>query len=104
MTNFSLPDSLELRFNNPFSRGSQFLYEDGTIELDGPELVFVQSERDRYYTVEKDDELFSIADQAYDDSKLYWIIQLANDMEWAFDLQIGQVLWIPDLDNFKATS
>lgn len=94
-------ESVELSENNPFSYGHIFNYDDGSMSLELDPLKFVSSAQDRYYTVELGDNLWSIADQAYGDSKYYWLIGFANSIEFMMDVPVGKTLYIPDLETFK---
>ena len=97
-------ETLELRENNPYSIGSLFLFPEGDVLLDPGTPVFNKSTQDRYYTVEESDTMWTIAHKAYGNSKWYWVIQYANDLDFAFDIATGDVLLIPDLTTFKAAS
>jgi nucleoid-associated protein YgaU len=97
-------ESIELRDNNPYSIGSLFTFDDGTLYLDEGELNYEKSDNDRYYTVIQGDTLWAIAGFAYQDSKEWWKIAMVNKLENPFELRIGSTLIIPDLENLKITS
>lgn len=97
-------ENLQLRENNPYSIGSLFLFKEGDVLLDPGQPTFVKSKRDRYYTVESSDDIWTIAFKAYGNSKWYWVILYANNIDFAFDIVTGQTLLIPDLNTFKVTS
>jgi nucleoid-associated protein YgaU len=92
-----------LRENNPYSIGEIFVFDEGDYLLDGVLAKINTSPKDRYYTVKNDDDLWNIAYQAYGDSKWYWIIMFANDIEFGFDLPVGKTIRIPDLTKAKAS-
>jgi nucleoid-associated protein YgaU len=71
--------------------------------LERKELVFVKSQNDRYYTVEEGQTLWTIAHEAYGDSKWWWLIRDANRIDFGFDLEVGKTLLIPDLSIAKVT-
>lgn len=92
---------VELRHNNPYSLGYLFDFGNGEISLESTPLKFEKSINDRYYTVAEGETLWSIALEAYGDSKYYWIIGLANDLEFMAELLPGESLIIPDLSKFS---
>lgn len=88
----------QLREDNPYAHGTLFIFDEGDYLLDGPELDFEPSDKDKYYTVRNDDDLWNIAFSAYNqNSKWYWLIALANDLDFPMDLPVGKTLRIPDL-------
>lgn len=97
-TNINLP---KLRDDNPYSIGSVFVFDDGSIALDPGEVNYEKSELDRYYTVIQEEKIGNIAYQAYVNSKLWWIIGRVNNVIFPFDLDSGQTLIIPDLNHIK---
>lgn len=101
----SIQESLLLRENNPYSLGEVFVFENGDTLLDLPQPVIEKTNRDRYYTVEKGDTIWTIAKEAYNgDSKKYWIILFANGLDHAFQITVGDTLLIPDWDGFRISS
>lgn len=93
---------LELRENNPYSIGQVLQMETNEYFLERRPLTYVKSQRDRYYTVEESEDLWMIANEAYGDSKLYWVIQDCNEILCAFHIEAGDNLIIPDLVSLKA--
>lgn len=91
----------ELRDDNPYYSGFIFLYTDGSISLERDPLVYQQSDNDRYYTTIDGETLWDIAYQAYDNSKYWWVIAEANNIDFPFDLPAGSSLIIPDLDQVQ---
>lgn len=101
----TLPDDLSLRENNPYSIGTIMVFEEGDFLLDREPAVFSKSARDRYFTVGVNDDLWTIAHQAYNNSKWWWIIYDANpEIDNPFELEVGKTLLIPDLIKAKVTS
>lgn len=86
-----------LREDNPYSIGNIFVFDDGDYVLDGVMPEIPESPKDRYYSVRNDDDLWNIAFQAYGNSKWYWLIMFANDLDFALELPVGKTLRIPDL-------
>jgi hypothetical protein len=93
-----------LRQNNPYSIGFIFVFEEGDYLLNREDAQFEKSISDRYYTVEEDDTLSTIAFKAYGSSKWWWLIRDANDIYFGFDITVGQTLYIPDLNTAKANT
>lgn len=100
----SLDTNVELRDNNPYSIGSIMIFEEGDVLLDPGKPQFPKTQLDRYYVVEEPDDIWTIAHKAYGNSKWYWVILYANNIDFAFDITTGQTLLIPDLNTFKVTS
>lgn len=94
-------EQIKLRENNPYSEGYIFLFEEGDYLLLRDELTFQKSPNDRYYTVEQEDTLWTIADKAYGNSKWWWIIRDANLIDWGMIIIPGTTLFIPDLQISK---
>lgn len=96
--------SLELRVDNPYATGSVFTFDEGDSVLDEGEFDYVKSTNDRYFTVVEGDTLWSIAFEAYGSSKWYHIIQKANGIDEAYNINIGDSLLIPDIENTKTNN
>lgn len=96
--------TLELRVNNPYSNGEIFVFNEGDSVMDGNTIDYIKSIKDRYFTVEQGDSLWSISFEAYGDSKYYWVIAQANNIDESYRLDIGQSLLIPDLEKIKTTN
>jgi hypothetical protein len=91
-------DPIILRENNPYSLSDILVLSDGSLVLERHKVVYVKSDKDRYFTTIQNDTLWNIAHQAYGDSKLWWIIADVNpSIESPFDLEPGLSLLIPDL-------
>lgn len=97
---------MELRDNNPFSLGLLTFFNDGSMALLSKKPKYIKSASDRTYTTSINDNLSSIAYQAYGDSKYWWIIWFANNIDFPFELELlpGTVLNIPDFKNFTANN
>lgn len=101
---FLAAEDQELRDNNPYNYGYIFVFGDGDYIMERDTIQdFPRSVKDRYYTIKKDDSLWQIAEAAYGDSKWYWLIRDANDIELAVDLPIGKTIIIPDLTTAQLT-
>jgi hypothetical protein len=88
-----LPD---LRDDNPYYNGTVFEFDDGSLSLDRTPLVYEKSENDRYYTIGEGESLDGISNQAYFNSKLWWMIADINEVFFPLDLSIGETFVIPD--------
>lgn len=95
------PTNIQLRTDNPYARGTIIDFEDGTYELVREPLQIRKSPRDRYYTTIADQELGGIAFEAYGNSKYWWIIAEANNIDLPFELEAGTTLLIPDIEQLK---
>lgn len=104
LPNTNRPELITLRENNPYSVGSVFLFKEGDIQLEREEINPPKTIRDRYYTVEASDDMWSIAFKAYGNSKWWWVIRDANKIDFGFDLEFGKTLIIPDLNTVKVNS
>jgi Uncharacterized protein containing LysM domain len=96
-------EDLELRTNNPYSIGNIFSFSEGDFALEREPIVIERSIRDRYHTVVEGDTLSTIAFDKYNDSKEWWVIADVNNLDWTFQLEVGTVLLIPDLNRVKIT-
>ena len=94
-------EPLILRENNPYSLSDIIVLSDGSLILERHKVVYIKSDKDRYFTTIQGDTIWNIAHQAYGDSKLWWIISDVNNMEDPFDLEPGMSLLIPDLVTFQ---
>lgn len=91
----------ELREDNPYYFGSVFIFPDGSMALDRAPVIYSQSDKDRYFTVGDGDEIDPIAYEAYSNSKFWWLIADVNNILFPFELNIGDTLVIPDLDQIQ---
>lgn len=91
----------ELSTENPFYYGEIVIFGDNDAGLYTREVSFPPSNQDRLYTTTDGDTLSNIAYEAYGSSKWWWVIQMANEIEFPFELefQAGTTLRIPDLSN-----
>jgi len=103
-----MANEIELRADNPFSLGEVFVYPEGDSLLFSGDINYVKSKGDRYFTVVEGDTLWTIANEAYGNSKYWWLIQKVNDLgpmpDPGFELPIGKSLLIPDLPTFKTAN
>jgi hypothetical protein len=90
-------DPIILRENNPYSLSDIILLSDDSVVLERRKVNYVKSDKDRYFTTIQGDTLWSISDEAYEDSKFWWIIADVNNIESPFELPEGSSLLIPDL-------
>lgn len=95
---------IDLRENNPYSIGALFVFPEGDFALDPGELNYQKSSLDKYFTVAQGDTLWTIADEAYGDSKQWWKIGMVNNIENPFEITPGITLIIPDLQSLKISS
>lgn len=93
---------LNLRDDNPYSIGTVLQLDETTYFLERKPLEYIKSPKDRYYTVIDSDTIWSIANEAYGNSKLYWIIADVNGIDMPIDIASGDTLIIPDLIELRA--
>ena len=97
-----LVTSMDLRADNPFAYGEILTLSETEALLESRNPIYQKSPRDRYYTLKDNDTLNDIADEAYGNSKLWWVIYFAN-LDIIFDpflLESGQTILIPDWETF----
>lgn len=94
---------MELRNDDPYSLGTITLFDDGEIALDPPRVVLRRSPLDAYFTTIEDDNFPDISFQAYNSSRFWWLIYLANEVFFPFDLEAdyGTNIVVPDMETFK---
>lgn len=100
----SIFTQIELRRNNPYSTGEIFIFPEGDYLLDRVEFTYVKSIRDRYFTVNQEDNINDIAFKAYGNSKWWWVIADINNITFPFELSMGSTLLVPDLDKLLITN
>ena len=93
-----------LREDNPYSNGVIIDFGDGEFLLERETLDIPRSINDRYYTTMEGEKLHDIAFQAWNNSKFYWALMDANDLDFPFDLPEGSTLIVPDLNLIKINS
>lgn len=102
MTNetFIIPESLNLRGDNPYSIGNILLITENDLELVRKPLAYIKSPKDSYYTTSANEDLSDISFKAYNSSKYWWIIYDVNTslINNPFEVPANTVLLIPDLD------
>lgn len=96
--------ALEVSDDNPYSTGEileleQVGKEAQTYFLERKPLVYIQSPLDRRYVVAEGDTLWGISYQAYGNSKYYWVIQDVNNILFAPDIELSDVLIVPNLED-----
>lgn len=89
--------NLQLTPNNPYSIGTLFVHFDGELNLDAGDLNYVPSSDDRYFTLVDGDDLTKVAFLAYGDSKLYWVLAMANEILNPLDVPPNTTIVIPNL-------
>lgn len=94
---------LRLRIDNPYSRGIVQRFKDETLSLDRFKVDYKPHERDSLHVVQDFDTLSDLAGKYYNNSKFWWVIADANNIDDPFTLTVNSVLIIPDLISFKAT-
>jgi len=94
---------LELRINNPFATGNIFEFDEGDFQLDRKPMILPRSIGDRYYTTVEGNTLGQIANEAYGNSKWWWVIY-DNNLDLIpdpFALEAAITLIIPDFNLVK---
>lgn len=100
----TIPPSITLpalRTDNPYYDSVVFVFPDGTLSLDRTIGTYTPSANDRYYTVAEGEEIDTIAYEAYQSSKDWWIIADANGIFFPLDIDLGTTLVIPDLNQWQ---
>lgn len=91
-----------LKSNNPYSTGSILRFEDGTPPLlERKEIEYVPSTEDSLYTLTEGETLTDVAGKFYGDSKLYWVIAMANGIDNPLDLSESLDLIIPPFETIQ---
>ncbi len=91
---------------NLYNVGFIVAYKEEDFSLERNFLTYTQTDQDIFYTVIESDKLDTIAFKFFGNSKLWWYIAMANDVEDTLvdpfrDLRVGMRLLIPNLENFK---
>ena len=95
-------ESLQLRINNPYVVGFVLDFGDDSPVLKRKLINYQTSEKDQFHVVRNFDTLDALAFKFFGDSKYWWIIADINQILNPFELELGTVLLIPDLDIIKA--
>lgn len=94
MTNFP-----ETKPDNPYTYGSIILYDDGDVGIESEVLDVPPSSSDQFYLTLEGDTLSNIAYRFYSNSKYHFIIAMANEIDFTFEILSGTRLRIPDISN-----
>jgi len=94
---------LRLRRNNPYSLGAIVNYEDNTSSLQRPRINYIPNLEDKYHTITEEDTWDILAFKFYGDSKYWWILVDANDIFNPFEMVVGEVIVIPNINILLAT-
>jgi len=81
-----------------YDRGYLIYYKEGDISLQRTPLTYYRSIDDKYHVVREEETLLSIAQIYYNSQYPWYFIADINIIEDIFDLEIGSVLLIPDLN------
>lgn len=100
---------IEVRRNNLYAHALFIQFEDGTQQVVRKRLEWKGETGDRYYSVQKGDELSNIAWRMYlnragdNASELWWAIADVNGIVNPFDMEswVGRSLLIPDYDKLQ---
>ena len=95
--------ALSLRKNNPYTIGYLINYKEGDQSLERFKLKYKPSINDKIHRITDFDNLWNLAFDFYQDSKLWWVIADINNIEDPFILKMNDNLIIPDIDRIKAT-
>ena len=96
--------SISLRSNNPYSNPIGYIinYPEGDQSLERFKVNYVASDKDKLHTITEFDTLWNISFDYYGDSKFWWLIADANDIENPFEITPNSNIIIPDIDRIKA--
>lgn len=89
--------AIKLSTTNPYSRGLVVNFQDLPPMLVREKEVFKASPLDEYYEVVQGDTLQSIAGDKYGDTRYWWKISDANDIDNPFELPLHSRLLIPNI-------
>lgn len=92
----------DLWANNPYSTGEVFVFNEGDIQLGRDPLIYTKNVKDKTHTVVEGETLWSIANDELGNSKWYWVLQEVNNYLFAADININDVIIVPDLDSLFA--
>lgn len=94
---------LRLRIDNPYSQALIQQFKDGTLALDRFRVNYKPNDKDIIHVTQDFDTLDYLAGKYYNgNSKWWWVIFDANNLDDPFILEVGKTLIIPDLISFKA--
>jgi len=90
-----------LRQNNPYSTGKVTTFTSTPSLLERGKLAYTPTLDDELYEVTEGEDLTTIAGLKYADSKYWWVIADANDIENPLDITGHNSLIIPNLERIK---
>lgn len=88
--------AITLRKDNPYATGIVLNFKDGKKVLEPGNYTYIESPGDVTYIIKESDNLSDLAFSFYGNSKYWWVIGKANDIEFPFELTVGQNIIIPD--------
>lgn len=97
-------NNTELRNNNPYSSGILIEYLNGDLSLERDVKIYEEEEGDRYHIVVQEDTLSKLAYRYYRDSKLWHMINDANEIFNPFELTLGDTLRVPVIESIDGSS
>lgn len=83
---------------NPYANGTVFIFPEKDGQLTRKPLIYIKSSKDKTRTILEGEDLSSIAYEEYGDSKWYWVLAEVNNYLLALDINVGDIIIIPDLD------
>jgi len=86
-----------------YDRGYLIYYNEGDISFQRTPLTYYRSVDDKYHVVKEGETLLSIAQIYYDSQYPWYFLADVNIIDDIFDLEIGSVLLIPDLNLIYGT-
>lgn len=91
-----------LRKDNPYALGSILRFSTTPPVLDRDVLVYQTSTEDKFHEMVEGETLDTLAYKYYKNSKYWWVIADANQIENPLDLQGLTSLLIPNEDRIKS--
>lgn len=92
----------KLRIDNPYAGGTIIEFDDGELYQRAKEIPYKIDNTEIAHIVSEYDSLDTIAFHYYGNSKLFWVIAIANGIIDPFTLIAGTSILIPNWQNFQS--
>lgn len=94
----AIADTLDLPLDNLYANGYLVVYSDGPAILKRERLGYIPTPRDINHEVVDGDRIDMLAFRYYGNSKYWWAIADINRVLNPFQLEVGSILVIPDIN------
>tara|TARA_R110001632_G_scaffold64779_1_gene153877 strand:+ start:457 stop:768 length:312 start_codon:yes stop_codon:yes gene_type:complete len=97
--------SINLRIDNPYSRGTIFSFSGGDKFFRRTPIDYIQGPTDMIHLVQTQDTLSNLSYRYYNNSKYWWVLADVNKIHDVFDIATdwaGKNIIIPDMDRVQA--